>query len=144
MFDFDATLPLMAVQFLILMAVLNAVFFKPLTKALDERDNYIRQNYKDAEDRLTKTEQLSRQYEQELAETRKSAQAIIIAAQNEAQEISNQRIAEAQREAQQAREQAAAQIEQQKQEAMQSLESQVSTLSHQMLEKLLGADLVNS
>lgn len=144
MFDFDATLPLMAVQFLILMAVLNAVFFKPLTKALDERDNYIRQNYKDAEDRLTKTEQLSRQYDQELAETRKSAQAIIIAAQNEAQEISNQRIAEAQREAQQAREQAAAQIEQQKQEAMQSLESQVSTLSHQMLEKLLGADLVNS
>lgn len=144
MFDFDATLPLMAVQFLILMAVLNAVFFKPLTKALDERDNYIRQNYKDAEDRLTKTEQLSRQYEQELAETRKSAQAIVIAAQNEAQEISNQRIAEAQREAQQAREQAAAQIEQQKQEAMQSLEGQVSTLSRQMLEKLLGADLVNS
>ncbi|MGB3239818.1 MAG: F0F1 ATP synthase subunit B' [Geitlerinemataceae cyanobacterium] len=144
MFDFDATLPLMAVQFLILMAALNAVFFKPLTKTLDERDNYIRQNYKDAEDRLAKTEQLSAQYEQELAETRKSAQAVIIAAQNEAQEISNQRIAEAQREAQQAREQASAQIEQQKQEAMQSLESQVSDLSRQMLEKLLGADLVNS
>jgi F-type H+-transporting ATPase subunit b len=144
MFDFDATLPLMAVQFLILMAVLNAVFFKPLSKTLDERDNYIRQNYKDAEDRLAKTEQLSRQYEQELAETRKSAQAIVIAAQNEAQEISNQRIAEAQREAQQAREQASAQIEQQKQEAMQSLEGQVSALSRQMLEKLLGADLVNS
>ncbi|MGL5796158.1 MAG: F0F1 ATP synthase subunit B', partial [Waterburya sp.] len=37
MFDFDATLPLMAVQFLLLTALLNAVFYKPLTKVLDER-----------------------------------------------------------------------------------------------------------
>ncbi|HIK30617.1 MAG TPA: F0F1 ATP synthase subunit B' [Oscillatoriales cyanobacterium M59_W2019_021] len=144
MFDFDATLPLMAVQFLILMALLNAVFFKPLSKALDERDNYIRQNYKDAEDRLAKTQELASQYERELAQTRKAAQEIVIAAQNEAQERSNQKIAEAQREAQQAREKAAAEIEQQKQEAMQSLEGQVSALSRQMLEKLLGADWVNS
>jgi F-type H+-transporting ATPase subunit b len=42
MFDFDATMPLMAVQFLLLAAVLNAIFYKPLTKALDDRDNYIR------------------------------------------------------------------------------------------------------
>jgi F-type H+-transporting ATPase subunit b len=34
LFDFDATLPLMALQFLILVAVLNAVFYKPLTKAM--------------------------------------------------------------------------------------------------------------
>lgn len=144
MFDFDATLPLMAVQFLILMALLNAVFFKPLSKALDERDSYIRQNYKDAEDRLAKTQELASQYERELAQTRKAAQEIVIAAQNEAQERSNQKIAEAQREAQQAREKAAAEIDRQKQEAMQSLEGQVSALSRQMLEKLLGADLVNS
>jgi len=39
MFDFDATLPFMALQFLLLAALLNAIFYKPLTKALDERDN---------------------------------------------------------------------------------------------------------
>ena len=33
MFDFDATLPLMAVQFLLLMVALNAVFYKPLMKS---------------------------------------------------------------------------------------------------------------
>ncbi len=37
MFDFDATLPLMAVQFLLLTAILNVVFFKPLSKAIEER-----------------------------------------------------------------------------------------------------------
>ena len=138
MFDFDATLPLMAVQFLVLTAILNAVFFKPLTQVLDERDEYIRSNDKDAAERLAKTEELARQYEQELADTRKEAQAIVVAAQTEAQEISNQRIAEAQKEAQEAREAAAAEIAQEKEAAMQSLEQEVSALSNQMLAKLLG------
>lgn len=138
MFDFDATLPLMAVQFLVLTAILNAVFFKPLTQVLDERDEYIRSNDKDAAERLAKTEELARQYEQELADTRKEAQAIVIAAQTEAQDISNQRIAEAQKEAQEAREAAAAEIAQEKEAAMQSLEQEVSALSNQMLAKLLG------
>lgn len=138
MFDFDATLPLMAVQFLVLTAILNAVFFKPLTQVLDERDEYLRSNDKDAAERLAKTEELARQYEQELADTRKEAQAIVIAAQTEAQDISNQRIAEAQKEAQEAREAAAAEIAQEKEAAMQSLEQEVSALSNQMLAKLLG------
>ena len=138
MFDFDATLPLMAVQFLVLTAILNAVFFKPLTQVLDERDEYIRSNDKDAAERLAKTEELARQYEQELADTRKEAQAIVIAAQTEAQDISDRRIAEAQKEAQEAREAAAAEIAQEKEAAMQSLEQEVSALSNQMLAKLLG------
>jgi F-type H+-transporting ATPase subunit b len=143
MFDFDATLPLMAVQFLVLMAVLNAVFFKPLTKVMDERDNYIRSNNQDAEERLAKAEKLAQQFEQQLAETRKAAQATIVAAQNEAQQIANQKMAEAQKEAQQAREKAAAEIEAQKQTAMQSLEQQVGDLSRQILVKLLGPELAN-
>lgn len=138
MFDFDATLPLMAVQFLVLTAILNAVFFKPLTQVLDERDEYVRSNDKDAAERLAKTEELARQYEQELADTRKEAQAIVVAAQTEAQDISDRRIAEAQKEAQEAREAAAAEIAKEKDAAMQSLEQEVSALSNQMLAKLLG------
>ncbi|PAX50987.1 F0F1 ATP synthase subunit B', partial [Brunnivagina elsteri CCALA 953] len=42
MFDFDATLPFMAVQFLLLSALLNAFFYKPMTLALDDRDYYFR------------------------------------------------------------------------------------------------------
>lgn len=55
MFDFDATLPLMAVQFLLLAALLNVIFYKPLTKALDDRDNYIRTNKVDARETLGKS-----------------------------------------------------------------------------------------
>ena len=143
MFDFDATLPLMAVQFLLLAAVLNVVFYKPLTKVLDERDDYIRSNEMGARERLAKAEQLAKQYEQQLADTRRQSQTLIANAQADAQKIGAQKIAEAQQEAVAKREQASLEIGQQKQEALQSLETQVDELSRQILEKILGQQLVN-
>ena len=142
MFDFDATLPLMALQFLLLAAVLNAIFYKPLTKVLDDRDNYVRTNILDARERLAKAETLAKEYEQQLSSARKQSQLTIEAAQNEAKKITAQKIAEAQQEAQAQREQAAREIEQQKQTAMATLEAQVDALSNQILEKLLGPALV--
>ncbi|BAZ48090.1 H+-transporting two-sector ATPase subunit B/B' [Nostoc sp. NIES-4103] len=138
MFDFDATLPFMALQFLLLAALLNVIFYKPLTKVLDDRDNYIRTNTLDAQERLAKAERLTQEYEQQLAEARRQSQATVEAAQADAKKITAQKIAEAQREAQAQREQAAVEIEQQKQQALRELEQRVDALSRQILEKLLG------
>lgn len=143
MFDFDATLPLMAVQFLMLAALLNVVFYKPLTKAIEDRNDYIRSNETEAKERLAKAESLARQYEKELAETRKQYQATIAAAQADAQKIAAQKIAEAQQEAQIQREQVQRELDQQKQEALSSLEQQIDSLSRQILEKLLGSSMVH-
>lgn len=142
MFDFDATLPLMAVQFLILAAVLNAIFYKPLTKVMDERANYIRSQEAEARERLSKAEQLANQYEQQLGEARRQSQAIIESAQADGKKIAAQKIAEAEQEAQAQREEAQREIEQQKQQAMSTLEQQVDALTRQILEKLLGPELV--
>ncbi|BAY25024.1 H+-transporting two-sector ATPase subunit B/B' [Calothrix sp. NIES-2100] len=138
MFDFDATLPFMALQFLLLAALLNVIFYKPLTKVLDDRDNYIRTNTLDAKERLAKAERLTQEYEQQLADARRQSQATIEAAQLDAKKITAQKIALAQQEAQQERERAAIEIEQQKQQAFSELEQQVDALSRQILEKLLG------
>ena len=138
LFDINATLPLMAVQFLILAAVLNAIFYKPLGKAIDERDGYIRSNLSDAKERLAQAEKLAKQYEQDLAESRKQAQAIIAEAQAEAQQIAGQQLAAAQQEAQAQKEQIQKEIEAQKQVAFQTLEGQVESLTRQMLDKLLS------
>ncbi|WP_071517312.1 F0F1 ATP synthase subunit B' [Geitlerinema sp. PCC 9228] len=143
LFDFDATLPLMAVQFLILAAILNAIFYKPLGKAIDEREDYVRSNKEEAKERLQKAEQLRVQYEQQVAQARKQSQEAIAAAQAEAQETMSQQIAEAQKEAQKNREEAAREIAQQKEEALKSLEQQVDTLSNQILEKVLGKELAS-
>lgn len=139
LFDFDATLPLMAAQFVLLTVILNAVLFKPLGKAIDERDNYVRSNRVDAQERLAKAEQLTKQYEQELAETRRKAQSVIAEAQEEAQKIAAKSTAEAQQEAQAQREQLQQELDQQKQAAMDQLQNQVDDLSRQILDKLLGS-----
>ncbi len=142
LFDIDATLPLMAIQFLLLAIVLNALFYKPVGNAIDERNEYIRNNQLEAQERLSKSEKLAQQYEQELAGARRQAQTVIADAQAQAQKIAAEKIAGAQKEAQAQREETAREIEQQKQQAFASLEQEVDALSRQILEKLLGAELV--
>jgi F-type H+-transporting ATPase subunit b len=134
LFDFDATLPLMAVQFLVLVAVLNATFYKPLGQAIDEMD---------AQQKLVEIQKVTEQYEQELAQTRKQAQTLVANARAEAQKIAADQFAAAQDEAVRTRDVAAAEIEQQKQVAFAALEQQVDALSRRMLEKLLGSELAN-
>lgn len=143
MFDFDATLPLMAVQFLLLAAVLNAVFYKPLSKAIDERSEYIRTNEVEARERLAKAEQLAKQYEEQLAVARREAQSVIAAAQEDAKKIAQEKNSEAVAEVQARLEQTRKEIDEQKQAAMTSLEQEVDALSRQILEKLLGPSLAN-
>lgn len=142
MFDFDLTTPLMAVQFLLLTALLNAVFYKPLTKVLDERDALIRNSQTGAKDKLAKVESLTKEYESKIAAARKESQSIVEKAQAEAREIVAQKTAEAQQEAVAKREQATSEIQQQKETALATLEQQVDSLSRQILEKILGPELV--
>lgn len=142
MFDFDATLPLMAIQFLFLTWLLNQVFYKPLTKVLDERADYIRSQESDAREKLAKTENLVKEYQQNIAEARRKSQAVVEQAQADAKNITAQKIAEAQQEAQAQREKVAQELKQQEEAAFATLEQQVDSLSRQILEKLLGPELV--
>jgi F-type H+-transporting ATPase subunit b len=143
LFDIGATLPIMVAQFLILVAILNVVFFKPLTKAIDDRNDYVRNNISDAKERLEKATALAQQYEQELATARKSAQAMILAATDEAAKHRAQQIANAMEQSQAQLTSAKAEVEAQKRAAEDSLNAQVEALSRQILDKILG-DLVHS
>lgn len=138
MFDFDATLPLMALQFLAFVLVLNWVFYRPLTRALTDREDYIRTNLSEGQERLDKAQRLAQQYEEELADTRRQSQALIAAAQEDARRIASEEIAAAQRQVQAQLLQVQQELDQQKQAALQSLEVQVGGLSQQILAKLLG------
>lgn len=132
----------MALQFLVLAYLLNVIFYKPMSKVLDERADYLRQNQQDARERIAKAETLTKEYEQKLTEARKQSQLILATAQADAQKIASEKIAQAQQEAQKRKEQAALEIESQKQAAFATLEQQVDVLSRQILQKVLGAEFV--
>jgi F-type H+-transporting ATPase subunit b len=74
LFDIDATLPLVAVQFLLLMVILNVILYTPLLSIIAKRNQYIFDNLAKASDMLTKANDLTSQYEQELISVRKESQ----------------------------------------------------------------------
>lgn len=137
LFDFNATLPLMALQFLALTVILNLLFYKPVTYVLDEREEYIRNSLTAASASLLKANELTEKYEQDLAESRRRAQDIIKEAQQEAQQIVSIKIKEAQQEAETLVTEASNQLNIQKERALKTLEDQVDALSSQIKIKLL-------
>ena len=137
LFDFNATLPLMVLQFLLLTAVLNFIFYKPVAFVLDERDEYIRNSLTTASTSLSKANELIKKHEEELSNSRKQAQEIIKKSQQEAQQIVSIKIKEAQQEAEALIAEAYEQLNIQKEEALKTLETQVDTLSEKIKVKLL-------
>lgn len=141
LFDFNATLPLMALQILLLMVVLNSIFYTPIAKVLDERDDYIRTNLTQASEILAKAEAITKQYEQDLTKERRDAQLIIGSSQKEAQDIVAMEIKQAQKDTELLVNEATTQLNSQKEKALVALEEQVNTLSEQIKNKLLGSQL---
>jgi F-type H+-transporting ATPase subunit b len=140
LFDLDATLPLMAIQFLILAAILNALFYKPLGKAIDDRAGYVQGQLNQAKEQKEKAIALAQEYEQELKEVRKESQTIIANAQAEAQKIVSDQVQKTQQEVIAERQKASDQIEAERQQALSVLEQEVQTLSSQIVEKIIGAE----
>ena len=74
LFDIGATLPLVALQFLVLMFILNLILYNPLITLMNQRNEYILDNLSKASEMLITAEELTTQYETELASTKKEAQ----------------------------------------------------------------------
>ncbi len=74
LFDIDATLPLVAIQFVLLMVVLNIILYTPLLTIIEERKEYILTNLGKASEILAEANKLTTEYEQELDSVRKEAQ----------------------------------------------------------------------
>ena len=87
LFDINATLPLVAIQFLLLMVVLNILLYNPLLTVIEERKEYILTNLSEASKILAEANKLTTQYEQELEDVRKQAQLEITKSQKIHQEI---------------------------------------------------------
>merc|ERR1711935_1188887 len=77
LFDFNATLPLVVIQFVLLMLILNTVLYSPLLTIIEERKEYILNNLAEASEILTKANELTTYYEQELSNVRKEGQLLV-------------------------------------------------------------------
>jgi len=138
LFDFNATLPVMALQFILLTVTLTFIFYKPVAKVLEDRETFISTNLAQASEKLVKADELYKQYEEQLKTARTDSQSVIAESEKEAKEIVALEINQARKDATSLIEQTNKELEAQKTLALQQLESQVDALSDLIKEKLLG------
>jgi F-type H+-transporting ATPase subunit b len=142
LFDFNATLPLMAIQFILLTVALTFIFYKPVSKVIDERETYINVNLTTASEKLIKADELYNEYDAQLKTARADAQAIIAQSEKEAKDVVALEIEQARKDAAKLIEKTNKELETQKSLALEQLESQVDELSQLIKEKLLGKEVV--
>jgi F-type H+-transporting ATPase subunit b len=87
LFDFNLTLPLIAIQFILLTIILNIILYNPLLTIIEDRKEYILTNLSKASELLSEANKLTAQYEQELTNVRKEAQLEITNSQKIHKEI---------------------------------------------------------
>ena len=89
LFDIGATLPLVAIQFLILMFILNILLYNPLLTLVNERNEYVLDNLNKASEMTLEAKELNIKYESELIITKKEAKLEITELQKLQQEKFN-------------------------------------------------------
>lgn len=142
LFDFNATLPLMALHFILLTILLTFIFYKPVTSALEDREAFISGNLTEAAEKLLKADDLYKQYDEQLKSARENAQLIISESEKEAKDIVALEINQARVDAANLIEQTNQELETQKSLALKKLELQVDELSQLIKEKLLGKEVI--
>ncbi len=139
LFDFDATLPLMAAQVVLLTYILNALFFKPVGRVVEEREDYVLASQAEARQKLAEVEKLEADLRNQLKEARKSAQKVITEAEEDSDKLYKEALALANSEANASKENARREIDSQRESAFKELKSDADKLGDLIVQRLLAA-----
>ncbi|KAI0502164.1 hypothetical protein KFK09_017111 [Dendrobium nobile] len=137
LFDFNLTLPAIALEFLLLMVALDKIYFTPLGKFMYDRDAAIRAQLGDVKDTSGEVKQL----EEQAAAVMKAARAEISAALNKMKKETTaeleQKLAEGKKKVEEELAEALAALENEREEALKALDSQIKLLSDEIVSKVL-------
>lgn len=87
LFDFGATLPLLALQFVILTVVLNGILYDPLLNTINDRNDYIINNLSEASALIKEANSITEKYESDLQNAKKQIQLDIVKSQKKQKEV---------------------------------------------------------
>ncbi len=138
LFDFDATLPLMAVQVVILTFILNTLFFKPVGQVVEEREDYVTVSRSEAKQKLAEAERLEADLRGQLKDARLAAQKVITEAEQDSDKLYREALALANSEANSSREEARREIDAQRDSALNQLKADSEKLGDLIVERLLA------
>lgn len=141
MIDLNATLIAQIINFLLLVVVLTKVAYKPLMKALQERQERIAASIDQADRAKTEAEQLKKEYQEQLARARAEAQSIVEKATRLAEQTKDEIIIAARAEHAKLLKEAQDEIARERQRALSELRGEVVTLSMAAAAKIIEKNL---
>ncbi len=141
MIDINSTLIAQILNFLILVAILRAVAYKPIVKVMQARSKKIQESIDQADSDRRAAENLLAENKAKLAAAGKKAEDIIEKAEKEASVIREERIEAAKREIEQMKKAAAEEIERDRLKMQENLKSEVVALSIAAAGKIIEKNL---
>jgi F-type H+-transporting ATPase subunit b len=136
LFDFGATLPLLAIQFSILMFVLNTILYNPLLTVINERNEYIVSNLTKSAKLIAETNEIKNTYETEILEARKAAQLEITQCQRSYKELFDIELSKVQEKYDSILLEYDSTLANEKASALLTLETEIESISEQILDKI--------
>ena len=137
LFDINATLPLMAIQVVVLTYLLNSLFFKPVGKVVEKREEYVKNNITAAKNKLAEVEKLEADLLNQLQKARSEAVKIVNEAEQDSEKLYREAIDLANNEANASKEKARLEIENQTSSARKQLSQQAEDLSELIVNRLI-------
>jgi len=136
LFDFGATLPLLAIQFLILTFALNTILYTPLLTVINERNEYIVSNLTKSAKLIAETNEIKATYENEILEARKAAQLEITQCQKSYKELFDIELNKVQERYDSILADYDSTLANEKASALTALETEIESISEQILGKI--------
>lgn len=133
-----ATLVAQIIHFLILMTLLTWIAYKPITKALADRQAYIRDTISSAEQHQAEAAKMKAEYQAQLVQARTEAQAIVEKATKLAEQERDEIIRATKDETARLLKQAQTEIQREQEKALVQLRNEVATLSVLAAGKIIG------
>jgi len=119
--------------------ILNALFFSPVGRVVEEREGYVTTSRAEAKQKLAQVERLEADLKTQLKDARQAAQRLIQEAEQDADKLYREALALATAEANASREQARREIDAQRESAMSQLKGDADKLGALIVDRLLAA-----
>ena len=138
MLEFNATFLVSMISFIVFIIIMNAIFYKPIFKVINEREKYINDRYDDTKNSKDKAQKLLDEKDKRLNETLFEAKKIVTDRVNQANEEAKTKTDNAKTDSAKKIESAKKELLSEKQQIADALKNNVKTLAETISFKILG------
>ena len=136
--DFNGTFIATIITFVLFVFVMNKILYAPILNIMKEREEFIHNNHKDAEQNKAKAEELENEKKAKLDSAGDNARSKYIEAVDEYKTQKSDIIAEAQNKAHDEIEQSIANLKEVSDEVKNGLKSSINDLANDIVERVIG------